>query len=149
MKALDIINDALENPEHDFSQGYDPDVYAAFSKEVKRKNRALIKQIDMAASQDSFDTRGIYISASTKIKKAYKYTKTWPRKVEYSILSSPDQIMEFISSSDHQGLGLVQPEAFIALLRQFNLKVAAKLFENVRDRYLEEILMDPTLLYPH
>jgi hypothetical protein len=149
LKALDILNNAPENPEYDYSQGYDPEVYAAFSKEVKRKNRVLIKQIDMAASQDSFDTRGIYISASTKIKKTYKYTKTWPRKVEYTILASPDQIMEFLTSADHQGLGLVDPVAFVELLRQFKLESAAKLFENVRDRYLEEIVMDPTLLYPH
>ncbi|MHA1746058.1 MAG: hypothetical protein ACTSWW_08655 [Promethearchaeota archaeon] len=149
LKALDIINDAPENPNYDYSQGYEPDVYAAFSQEVKRKNRALIKRIDMAASQDSFDTRGIYISASTKIKKAYKYTKNWPRKVEYTILSSSDHIMEFLTSADHQGLGLVESAAFVELLRQFKLESAATLFENVRDRYLEEIVMDPTLLYPH
>ncbi|MHA1777418.1 MAG: hypothetical protein DRO88_13425 [Promethearchaeia archaeon] len=125
---------------------YDDEVFADFTKQVKQKNRKYAKQIDMSISQDSFDTRGIYLSAHKKLQKMYRYTKEWPEEIKYHVLNAPSAIMDFLESNEK--LGLVEPDAFHLLLQEKNLPHAADLFDRIRSSYLEEIIIDPPRLYP-
>ncbi|MHA1646303.1 MAG: hypothetical protein ACTSVL_01920, partial [Promethearchaeota archaeon] len=145
LDSFSILNESRVNADNSPSE-YAPEVWEEFTRNVKQKFKKLIKHINMKKSQDSFDTRGIYISASSKLKKIYKYTSTWPKEITYKILKTPEEIVGFFHSPEK--LGLIEPEAFRKLLLQKNLPVSAELFENVRKSYLEEIIIDPTILYP-
>ena len=144
--TFDILNNADAIKNHKFGTEYDLAVYQEFMKAVKSKSRKLIRTVDMSHGQDSFDTRGIYISAATKLKKTYKYASYWPNRIEFKILQTPKEIMDFLSSDDK--LGLVEPKAFWQLLKSKDLTKSAALFKRIRESYLEEIIMNPTLLYP-
>lgn len=125
---------------------YSDAVFNDFTEQVKKKNRQYAKQIDMSVSQDSFDTRGIYLSAHKKLQKMYRYTKEWPEKIQYKILSTPEDILNFLKTEDK--LGLVEPKALHELLIGQKLPHAADLLNRIRSSYLEEIIIDPTILYP-
>ncbi|MCF2141185.1 MAG: hypothetical protein K9W44_14090 [Candidatus Lokiarchaeota archaeon] len=145
LESLDFLNrNSIKNS--GVSETYSKEVFTDFATQIKKKNKSYIKDIDMSTSQDSYDTRGIYISAHKKIKKMFRYTKSWPGKINYKILTSPLEILEFLTADCK--LGLVEPQAFHKLLEQRNLQNAADLFNQIRSRYLEEIIIDPTVLYP-
>jgi hypothetical protein len=146
LDTLKIFNEQENNHDHDFTTGYEPEIYQKFSKAVKKKFRQMIRKIDLRVSQDSYDTRGIYISVASKLGKIYKYTSTWPKKVTYKLLKSPRAIIDFIKVGE--GLGIVEPSAFEDLLTSQKLSQAAGLFKRICDTYLEEIIVNPPLLYP-
>ena len=144
--SFDILNNAETIKNHQLGDEYDPEVYEDFVRAVKNKSRNLIKTIDMSHGQDSFDTRGIYISAGSKLKKTYKYTSSWPNQISYVKLRTPEAIQSFLSSDEK--LGLVDPLAFWQLLKSQEQTKLAALFKRIQETYLEEIIMNPTLLYP-
>ncbi len=147
LKTLEILNNQDKNKDHDFSTGYEPEAYNNFVQTVKKKNRKLIKSINFKQGQDAYDTMGIYISAWNKLQKMHKYSVNWPSKIEYIKLKTPDSILKFIQSDDK--LGLIEPEAFHKLLLANKLNKAANLFTRIRKSLLEEIIINPSLLYPH
>nr|WP_147663011.1 hypothetical protein [Candidatus Prometheoarchaeum syntrophicum]QEE16130.1 hypothetical protein DSAG12_01959 [Candidatus Prometheoarchaeum syntrophicum] len=147
LKALELLNDQDQHKDHDFSTGYVPEIYKNFVQTVKRNNRKLIKSINFKQGQDSYDTMGIYISASNKLEKMHKYTINWPAKIEYTKLATPDSILKFLHSDDK--LGLIEPKAFHKLLLSYKLNKAAKLFTHIQKSLLEEIIINPALLYPN
>ncbi|WP_371803688.1 hypothetical protein [Candidatus Lokiarchaeum ossiferum] len=144
--SFNILNNSKNIQNHQLGEDYDPEVYEDFVQAVKNKSRKLIKKIDMGQGQDSFDTRGIYISAGSKLKKTYKYTSCWPNKITYVKLETPEAIKAFLSSDDK--LGLVEPDAFWELLNSQKQTKLADLFKRIQQLYLEEIIINPTLLYP-
>jgi hypothetical protein len=148
LDGFDIINSKKVEQDSTISAKthYDQETYDKFVKHVKSKNRQLLKKIDYSKGQDAFDNRGIYLSASTKIKKMYKYTSKWPSCIEFKILKTPEDILSFISSQTR--LGIITPKAFKNLLISLKLKDAADLFSNIRSKYIEEILLTPSILYP-
>ncbi|MHA1519632.1 MAG: hypothetical protein ACTSRK_05560 [Promethearchaeota archaeon] len=145
LSSLDILNQNGKESTND-EETYSESDFEEFIKQVKKKNRKYLKNIDMSHSQDSFDTRGIYLSAHKKLKKMYRYTKNWPEKIQYSILQTPTQIIEFLTSKDK--LGIVVPSAFKDLLIQRGMEPVANLFSQIQARYLEEIIINPEYLYP-
>ncbi|WP_457559692.1 hypothetical protein [Candidatus Harpocratesius sp.] len=145
LESLDFLNrNSIKNSSD--NETYSEEIFTDFAAQIKKKNKSYIKDIDMSTSQDSYDTRGIYISAHKKIQKMFRYTKSWPEKINYKILTSPLDILEFLTADCK--LGLVEPQAFHKLLEQRNLQNSADLFNQIRSRYLEEIIIDPTVLYP-
>lgn len=145
LSALEILNqNGLDSA--DDEETYSEEVFEEFVSKVKSKNRRHVKKIDMRSSQDSFDTRGIYLSAHKKLKKIYRYTKHWPEKIQYKLLQTPAQIMEFLTSTDK--LGIVIPSAFKELLTMRDMEPVADLFSQIQKRYLEEIIIKPDYLYP-
>jgi hypothetical protein len=120
--------------------------FSHFISAVKSKFKGLVKTLDMTQSQDMYDTRGIYISASTKLNKLFRYADQWGHSVDFRMLTTPAEIVGFLKSSE--SLGLVDPDAFYALLLEQSLNSAAELFQQIRSRWLEEIVINPTLLYP-
>ncbi len=145
-ETVESINKSLINTARTEEGVYDLELFQKFMGKIKSKYRGLIKKIDMREGQDSFDTRGIYISESSKLKKMYKYTKGWPDKIEFKELKTPNDIMEFLSSNVK--LGIVHPDAFESLLKNKGLTKVAALLTRISDLYLEEIILNPTLLYP-
>ena len=77
----------------------------------------------------------------------YKYSINWPAKIEYARLTTPESILNFFHSDDK--LGLIEPNAFHKLLLSNNLNKAADLFNRIQNSLLEEIIITPSLLYPH
>ncbi len=147
LKTLEILKDQDKNKEHDFSTGYVPEIYNDFVQTVKKNNRKLIKKLNFKQGQDAYDTMGIYISASNKLKKMQKYSIHWPPKIEYTKLTTPDLILKFMHSDEK--LGLIEPEAFHKLLKLKKLNKAAELFTRIQKSLLEEIIITPSLLYPY
>ncbi len=145
-ETFDILNQQVPHPEGELSSQYDPKTYKKFVSVVKKKYKKLIRKIDMNISQDSYDTRGIYISTGSKLDKIYKYTSSWPDVITYKTLKTPEQIMQFLHSEER--LGIVSPQAFEDLLHQKKLTQAAQLFKRVCRLYIEEIMLNPSLLYP-
>ncbi len=145
LDTFEILNKNAHKHEKT-KEGYDPKVFKKFVKSVDKKFKERIKKIDLRKGQDQYDTRGIYYSVKSKLKKMYKYTKDWPNKIDYSILSNPLDILEFLKSEE--SLGLVEPDAFLELLKSRNMQKEARLFKNVRTKFIEEIILNPTELYP-
>ncbi len=145
LNTIKILNEDPKLNDQE-EEGYDQKIYKKFVKEVGNKYRKKIHEIDLHQGQDSYDTRGIYISAKSKLKKMYKYTKNWPNTISFKILTSPESILTFIKNGE--GLGIIEPQAFSDLLLEKKLSKAAHLFENIRKRSIEEIILNPTLLYP-
>jgi hypothetical protein len=146
LDTFEIINRSHQNAQHNFDLGYVESSYKKFVKTVKNKFRKMAKKLDYNISQDSFDARGIYISSGSKLDKMYKYTADWPKEIEYEKLTSPSMIMNFFNSP--VSLGLVEPLAFEQLLHQRKLQSAAHLFKRIYETYIEEIMINPPLLYP-
>lgn len=144
--SFKILNENLGENEENLQSHYDESLYKKFVSVVKKKFRKLIRKIDLNLSQDSYDTRGIYISSSSKLDKIYKYTIDWPSKISFDLLETPNAIMTFIQSGS--GLGIVVPAAFEKLLRKRDLKIAADLFSRILKTYIEELMINPPLLYP-
>ncbi len=147
LKTFEILKDQDKNTNHDFSTGYEPELYKNFVQTVKKNNRKMIKGINFKQGQDAYDTMGIYISASKKLEKMHKYSVKWPANIEYTRLTTPDSILKFIHSDDK--LGLIEPKAFHKLLLSHKLNKAADLFTRIQKSLLEEIIITPSLLYPH
>lgn len=145
LDTFNYLNENSNNPSDDDGR-YSEDVFGEFCNQIKAKNRKYIQDLDMSQSQDSFDTRGIYYSSHKKIQRIYRYTKNWPEKIHYQLLNSPVTILEFLASEDT--LGIVEPEAFKQLLISRDMEIEANLFSQIQKRYLEEITIDPTFLYP-
>ncbi len=147
LKTLEILKEQDLIKDHDFSTGYEPETYKKFVQTVKKKNRKMIKNINFKQGQDSYDTMGIYISASNKLEKMHKYSINWPPEIEYVKLATPDSILKFIHSDDK--LGLIEPKAFHKLLLSQKLDKAASLFTRIQKSLIEEIIISPSLLYPN
>ena len=145
LSSLEFLNQQGQESPND-QETYSKSVYEEFLQQVKSKNRRYVKDIDMSSSQDSFDTRGIYLSAHKKLQKIYRYTKKWPGKIQYTLLQTPAQIMEFLTSPDK--LGIIYPKAFKELLILRGMEPVADLFTQIQTRYLEEIIIRPDYLYP-
>jgi len=151
LKTFEILKDQDKNKDHDFSTGYVPEIYKNFVQTVKKNNRKMIKNINFKQGQDSYDTMGIYISASNKLQKMYKYSANWPANIEYTRLTTPESILKFLHTDDK--LGLIEPKAFHKLLLSNKLNKAADLFTRdlftrIQKSLLEEIIISPSLLYP-
>lgn len=147
--TLNMLNQSGISPDQTTlvsTETFDEKNYKAFVATVKKKFRKLIRKLDMNISQDSYDTRGIYISAGSKLDKIYKYTSDWPNEISFESLQTPNQILDFIHSG--KGLGVVYPQAFEQLLHQRQLNIAANLFKRIYETYIEEIMINPPLLYP-
>ena len=147
LKTLEILKDQDKNKNYDFSTGYIPEIYKNFVQTVKKNNRKMIKSINFKQGQDAYDTMGIYISASNKLEKMHKYSVNWPADINYARLTTPDSILKFLHSDDK--LGLIEPNAFHNLLLSHKLTKAANLFTRIRQSLLEEIIINPALLYPN
>jgi hypothetical protein len=144
---LDMLKDIELEPVKDGEEMvFQEAAYQEFIRQVKSKNKGHIKALDMSISQDSYDTRGIYYSAHKKLQKIHKYTKDWPEGFQYSLLDSPQKILDFLTSEET--LGIVKSGAFLKLLQQKGLDKAADLFFQIQERYLEEIIVNPSFLYP-
>ena len=76
----------------------------------------------------------------------YKYTKNWPNKVEFEVLDTPLKVLNFLQSDAK--LGIINPVAFLDALENRRLKTALKLYKNIGAKYIEQIALDPTNLYP-
>lgn len=151
--TFSILNEASEKHK-ETKEGYDEESYEAFKSAVKKKYGVLQKNLDMRRGQDSWDNKGIYLSAHKKIKTLYKYTQHWHHKVEYKWLETPEQILDFINKSKDEidldvNLGLIRPDAFVELCDQLNLPCVGELFQNIRNLTIEEIMIEPYLLYPN
>ena len=55
-------------------------------------------------------------------------------------------ILRFLTSDEK--LGIVEPQAIMDLLIQRGLTSEAGLMERIRSSYLEEVIVNPPLLYP-
>ena len=117
----------------------------AFLEALTTKYRKWTKSIDLSLGQDSWDTRGIYISAPTKVKKYLSLEENW-HQISYQRLSHPVDILRFLTSDER--LGIVEPQAIMDLLIQRGLTSEAGLMERIRSSYLEEVIVNPPLLYP-
>lgn len=148
LETFKILNDhEKENKsDQDIPKGFDVEIYSEFVKTVKKKNRKLIKKINFKTGQDAYDTKGIYLSAWKKLEKMHKYSINWPKTIKYTKLQTPDSILQFLKSPAK--LGLIEPEAFHKLLKSLKLHKAAALFNQIRKRLIEEIMITPSILYP-
>jgi hypothetical protein len=116
-----------------------------FLESVTKKYRQLAKTVDLRQGQDSWDTRGIYLSALGKIKKFEKKNESWG-DISYTRLTNPLDVLKFLTSPAH--LGILEPTALYELLIQRNLLPEANLLKNIQKATIEEIMINPTLLYP-
>lgn len=121
------------------------DSFEVFSEQAIKKYRKLAKETNLGLGQDSWDTRGIYLSAVSKIK---KYAKFWDdyKKQPFIRIKKPLEILRFLTSPNK--IGIVEPAALKELLIQRQLVKEANLFENLERLFLEEIMINPPLLYP-
>jgi hypothetical protein len=105
----------------------------------------LAKEVDLSLGQDAFDSRGIYRSANEKLKKIQRHVNNWT-PIDYELIKDPIGLKNFPQSKFR--LGVVEPSAFEAALVQQQLGSEASLFDQIRSAYLEEIIVNPTILYP-
>jgi len=146
LNPLEIFRNQVKNKTHDFSTGYDPEVYNSFVQAVKKNNKKMIKNLNFKIGQDAYDTKGIYISGYNKLEKMHRYSSDWPSTIEYKKLSTPESNLKFLHSDEK--LGLIEPEAFHKILLSHKLIKAAELFTRIREKLIEEIILDPSSLYP-
>jgi hypothetical protein len=112
---------------------------------VTEKYHHLAKAVDMSLGQDAFDTRGIYRSAAEKVQKMKRYTKKWGA-IRFDQLSNYDEIAHFLHSD--VAFAICDAQQFKDILLKHNFAIEGSLFDAVQSYLLEDIIINPTLLYP-
>jgi hypothetical protein len=114
-------------------------------EKTQEKYQILAKSVDLSLGQDSFDTRGIYRSAHGKIAKMEQYYASWG-EIKFQTLQNLQDIQNFQNSTAE--FAILSPEIFKEILHAQKMDHLMGLFDSIQATTLEEIMINPTLLYP-